>query len=95
MPESAKKKIGDFWRGKKFSQERITRLKAERTAAQGRPVLVYDKNFNLLMEFESANEAGRQLGVSFSGIAKHCRQCNGTIKPRKYIFRYKDIVCSA
>ena len=98
MPESAKKKIGDFWKGKKFSPERIQKLRDERTKAQGKAVIVYDKDFNPLHEFCSISEAGRSLGISFSAIARQCKHLRGhkrTYKNAKYIFRYKDIVCSA
>lgn len=95
MPEAAKRKIGDFWRGKKFSQERIDAIRKARTLAQGKAVLVYDKNMNLLHEFCSISETSRQLNVSIAAVSKQCKLQIGdkrTYKTSKYVFRYKDIV---
>lgn len=97
MPESARKKIGDFWRGKKFSNERIIKVRKDRTEAQGKKVVVYDKSMTFLHEFSSISECSRQLKVSIASISKQCSQLSGNKKNRKdshYIFRYKDIVWS-
>lgn len=90
MPESAKIKIGNFWRGKKHSEERKAKLKLNRTLQQGKTVIVYDKNFNYICEFCSMAETARQLNVSIGSVSLHCagKRKNGL----KYNFRYKDIV---
>lgn len=98
MPESAKKKIGDFWRGKKFSEERIKNIRLARTLEQGKAVCVFDKTHNFLYEFCSVSEASRNLNISASAIVRQCKHLTGskrTYKNAQYIFRYKDIVCSA
>jgi hypothetical protein len=95
MPEDAKRKIGDFWRGKRFDSERIGRLRRDRTIAQGRSVYVYDKSMNLLHEFSSMSDCARKLGISISTISIQCSKRSGNIRAKKdslYIFRYKDIV---
>jgi len=95
MPESAKIKIGNFWRGKKFSQQRILNVRKARTEAQGKSILVYDNNFNLLYEYPSISETSRQLKVSIGAISVQCTKCNPHKRNRKdslYNFRYKDIV---
>lgn len=94
MSEEAKKKIGDFWRGRKFDQRRIDNVRKARTEAQGKAILVYDKNFNLLYEYCSISETSRQCGVSVSAISKQCSKFKGSkiSKNSKFIFRYKDIV---
>jgi len=95
MPESAKIKIGNFWRGKKFSEQRILNVRKARTESQGKIILVYDNNFNLLYEYPSISETSRQLKVSIATISKQCSKCNPNKRNRKdslYNFRYKDIV---
>jgi hypothetical protein len=88
--ESAKIKIGNFWRGKKHSKERIQQTRLRNTILQGKPVLVYDKNNNFVCEYSSISEAARQLKISIATISLHCsgKRKNGL----KYNFRYKDIV---
>lgn len=94
MPESAKKKIGDFWRGKKFSQERITNVREARTKAQGKAIYVFDEHMNKLWEYPSISEASRRTGVSVGAISKQCSRKRWSMKKRrkdcKYIFTYKD-----
>lgn len=95
MPKSGKIKIGNFWRGKKFSEQRIKELKERTTKNQGKAILVFDKDDNLIYEFPSISETSRQLGISIGAISKQCSQkLQGRFKKRrgKYIFKYKDIV---
>lgn len=92
MSPAARKKIGDFWRGKKFSKKRIMALIERATISQGKKILVYNKDFNLIHEFPSISQASRKLKISIAAISKQCSNLKGNIKPRKYIFRYKDIV---
>jgi predicted GIY-YIG superfamily endonuclease len=95
MPESAKIKIGNFWRGKKHSKERIQRLKEDRTLNQGKSILVYDNDFNFINEYPSLSETSRQLGVSIATICKQCKRNSNKKRKRKdsiYNFKYKDIV---
>jgi hypothetical protein len=95
MPESAKIKIGNFWRGKKFSEQRILNVRKARTEAQGKAILVYDNNFNLLYEYPSISETSRQLKVSIATISVQCNKNRNKARQRKdslYNFRYKDIV---
>lgn len=90
QPESAKIKIGNFWRGKKHSKERIEQTKLRNTLLQGKSVLVYDKNNNFICEYPSISETARQLNTSIATISLHCsgKRKHGL----KYNFRYKDIV---
>lgn len=90
MPESAKKKIGDFWRGKKWSKERLEKHKKRVTENQGKGVLVYNKKGKLLYEFDSRSEASRKLDVDIATISMQCKE-NRTSR-LKYTFRNKDIV---
>lgn len=94
MSDSAKEAIGNFWRGKKHSPERIVQTKLDRTLAQGKKILVYDKFMNFITEFDSISETSRQLGVSIATISKQCSRNSGfkICNNSKYIFRYKDIV---
>lgn len=97
MSEEAKEKIGNFWRGKKFSKERINNIRTSRTIEQGKPILVFDKDMNLLFSFPSISETSRQLNISISAISKQCSKLIGnkrSYKTSKYIFRYNDIVSS-
>lgn len=94
MPESAKKAIGDFWRGKKFSSQRIYELRENAAKNQGKPVLVYNKDMEFICEYKSMSEASRELKVAVSSISIQCSSKKGFRKRKdsKYIFRYKDIV---
>lgn len=92
MPDSAKKKIGDFWRGKKHSEERRQKMKLRATLNQGKSVIQYDRDMKVIKEFLSISEASRETGFSISAISK---QCSTSIRNKirsKYIFKYKDIV---
>jgi hypothetical protein len=91
MSEEAKIKIGNFWRGKKFSKERILNIRKARTLAQGKAVNVFNNDMILLYTFDSMSETSRQLNVSIASISKQCNK-NINIRKVKYIFRYKDIV---
>jgi predicted GIY-YIG superfamily endonuclease len=91
MPESAKIKIGNFWRGKKHSLERIKNLIKDRTLSQGRSILVYDKDFNFINEYPSLSETSRQLKLTIAAICRQCQK-NKRTTHSKYNFRYKDIV---
>lgn len=94
MSTQARKKIGDFWRGKKFSQERINDLIERTTKNQGKSILCYDKSFKLIKEFKSISEASRELKVSIACISKQCSKklIGNKRKDSNYTFRYKDIV---
>lgn len=94
MPESAKKAIGDFWRGKKFSKKRIKNLRESATKRQGKAILVFNKEMEFICEYKSISETARKLNVSIASISKQCSSEGGYRKRKdsKYIFRYKDIV---
>lgn len=93
MPNSAKIKIGNYWRGKKWSENRKIAHKKRVTKNQGKAVLVYDKHYNLLFEFPSRSEASRELKVSIASISKQCKKGKTKcINKVNYIFRNKDIV---
>ncbi len=91
MSKEAKEKISNFFKGVKFSNERIAKLKANRTKAQGVKVDVYNKNKTFYKTFDSLSEAARHCNISIGAIRK---QCNNPWpnKPRNYVFRYKDMV---
>ncbi len=94
--ESAKKKIGDYWRGKPKSKEHVQKYIEVQTKLSGKPILVYDKKDNLLFEFKSISECSRELGITIAAISKQCsRILTGRFKNRRgknYTFKYKDIV---
>ena len=94
MPESAKKKIGDFWRGKRFSNQRRREHKKRITLNQGKPVLVYNTKGSLMYEFPSRSETARALNISVAAISKQCKKGGKKFmtKGHKYIFKNKDIV---
>lgn len=93
--EEFKTKVGNYWRGKKFSKERIQDLINRTTINQGKAVNMYDKDMNFIKEFKSISEASRETKLSIGAISKQCSQIlQGRFKkPRaKLVFRYKDIV---
>lgn len=90
MPESAKIKIGNFWRNRKHSEKRKAETKERVTALQGKPIIVFDDKGNKINEFPSMSEASRQLNVSIPTISLHCSGKRKT--GLKYNFKYKDIV---
>lgn len=95
MSDSAKESIGNYQRGRTHSEERVIRKKIERTLAQGKAILVFDKEMNFLHEFPSVSETSRMVGVSIGSISKQCSRASLIIrkmKNSKYVFRYKDIV---
>lgn len=93
MSEEAKKKIGAFWKGKKFSKERVKSLIERTTKNQGKAVVAFDGKTNIIIdEYLSISAASRALGVSIAMVSLQCKYKKGLIKPRKYLFRYKDIV---
>jgi len=91
MPESAKEKIGNFWRGKPFSTERLEKFTTIMREKFSIPVIATNIVTNESVEFPSISEAALQLGMHVSSIS---RQLHKTLtrKPRKYLFKYKDIV---
>jgi hypothetical protein len=96
MPETAKKKISDYWLGKPKTKEHAQNIKNGITKLLGKTVLVYNSSMELIAEYPSTQEAARHTNYSFSLIARQCRNCSGGKKfwkPNKLIFRYKDIVC--
>lgn len=90
-----KEKIGNFWRGKKFSKKRIEELIERTTKKQGKAVNMYDKEMNFIKEFKSISEASREIKISIGAISKQCSKIlKGRFKKSraKFIFKYKDIV---
>ncbi len=88
MPESAKIKIGNYWRGKKWSTERVEKTRKKVGLVQGKAVIVYDENKNLLSEHISMSETARTYGISVSCVHKYCN--NKVLKNKlNYIFKYK------
>lgn len=53
-------------------------------------VLMYDKDYNFIREFESSGEASRFLGIPSSAIRNCCNPNNKYIKHKDYIFQYKE-----
>lgn len=95
LSEETKKKIGDFWRNKPKSEEHKKNFKKAQTEMNGKIVLVFNKNEELLHEFPSISECSKSLEISVSAISKFIsRKLQGRFTKRKgkYIFKYKDIV---
>jgi hypothetical protein len=92
MPESAKIAIGNFWRGKSKSKEHVLKYIETQTALSGKPVVQYNNKMEFIAEYRSISEASRASGMCIATISRQCSHLKGQIKPRKYIFRYKDIV---
>jgi len=98
MPQEARVRIGNFWRGKKLSKERVERIRFNATQLQGKAVIAIRLSDNKQKEFPSLSAASRELKVSIAAISKQCgHNLNplNTTKRRKdsfYHFRYKDIV---
>lgn len=96
MPESAKKKISAYQKGRPKSEEQRQKHIERIYATQAKRVVVYTQDMKVVAEYPSAAEAARNTNYSHSAVAKQCRNCSGLIKPNKkdkLIFRYKDIVC--
>lgn len=91
MTEESRKRVSDAnaFRGKKYSEEQRLKRKEQITKLQGKPVIQYDKDLNIIEEFPSISEASRKTGCSIATVS---RQCSCKRSGKKYIFRYKDIV---
>lgn len=82
LSEEAKRKIGNFWRGKKLSPERIEKMKE--TAI---PVLMFSKQGEFIQGFRSSSIAQEELGIHKTHISA-C--CTGSRKSAGgYMWRYK------
>ena len=82
LSEEARRKIGNFFRGKKLSPERIAKLRES-----AYPVLMFSKNGEFIKEFRSSAIVQETLGICKSHISACC------IGKRKsvgnYMWRYK------
>lgn len=92
LSEETKRKIGDFWRGKPKPKEHVLKYIEVQTKINGKPVVQYDSKMNFIAEYKSISEASRQTKLSIACISKQCSELKGQKRPRKFIFRYKDIV---
>jgi hypothetical protein len=93
MPEKAKIKIGNFWRGKKYTEEACLKRKLQVTLNQGKSVKHLDKLGNIINVYPSISEASKALNLSISAISKQCSKNRDISKTKaKIILRYKDIV---
>jgi predicted GIY-YIG superfamily endonuclease len=93
MPESAKKAIGDFWRGKTHSKERVSNQIEMANKLYSKTVFSTDK-FSKIENYNSISDASRKTGLSIACIS---RQCSELKQGRSLTFRYvtiedKDIV---
>ena len=86
------KRISEKHKGVLFSEEHKKKLSKALTnrSDKSKPVLQIDKNTNeIIAEFPSAAEAGRQLGFQTNGHISEC--CKGKYKQAYgYIWRYKE-----
>lgn len=94
MPESAKKAIGDFWRGKTHSKKRVEAQIKLANKLYSKKVFCVDTLTGEKRSFNSISEASRTTGLSIACIS---RQCSELKTGRKLTFRYvtiedKDIV---
>jgi hypothetical protein len=108
MSKKSKLKIGLASKNRKFSKESILLRRKIATEKQGKPILVYNSNCELIYSFPSISETARSLNVSITCISRQATkyknitpfdQLNlkthlGNIVGNrpKYCFRYKDIV---
>ena len=82
LSEEARRKIGDFFRGKKLSPGRIAELKESAS-----PVLMFSKNGEFIKEFRSSAIVQETMGICKSHISACCigkRKSAGN-----YMWRYK------
>ncbi len=91
-----KLKFGDMHRGKSYKRLYKTNIKCLvsgetknklRLRSRGAPVLVYDKNLNLVKSFQTIKETGVFVGLSPSSVSKYINE--GTIWNNKYYFKLK------
>lgn len=93
-----KLKFGDMYRGKSYKRVYKTNIKclvlvSEETKNKLRlilraaPVLVYDKNLNLVKSSKTIKETGVFVGLSLSSVYKYINK--GTIWNNKYYFEFK------
>lgn len=79
------------WCSVSYNNSYGTRLKrVVETNKSRQPVILYDKEGNFLDEFFSIMEASRKTKINPSCIVRSCT--SKSIKPRKYIWRYKKEV---
>lgn len=90
MSCEAKKKIGDFWRGKKHSVERIENRRKYALENYAKKVTAHYKDGSY-KTFNSITEASKETGLSIACISK---QCSSLGSGRKITFRFltQDIV---
>lgn len=91
-----KLKFGDMHRAKSYKRLYKTNIKCLvsdetknklRLRSRGAPVLVYDKNLNLVKSFQTIKETGVFVGLSPSSVSKYINE--GTIWNNKYYFKLK------
>ena len=91
-----KLKFGDIHRGKSYKRlykTNINRLVSDETKnklrlrSRGAPVLVYDKNINLVKSCKTIKETGVFVVLSPSSVSKYINK--GTIWNNKYYFKLK------
>lgn len=86
LSEESRAKISEGNKGKKLSEETKDKMKA---SANNITVCQYDKQGNLISEYPSASEAGRQLGIHIGNIISCCKVKCGYKSAGGYIWKYK------
>lgn len=73
--EEAKRKMSESLKGRKLSEEAKAKISSTLTnGITSKPVVAVDKNNNVVMEFPSTSEAGRQ-GFSQGNVWACCNNC--------------------
>lgn len=62
-----------------------------RGAGGGKKVLVLDKNKKILKEYDSAEDAAKDMRVSGTTVRRKCRTNDLSLSNKGYIFVYKDL----
>lgn len=92
LSKETKQKISNYWKGRPKSKKHIEKFIEVQTKMNGKPVIQYDSKMNFIQEYKSISEASRVSGMSITCISRQCSKLKGKLKPRQFIFRYKDIV---
>ena len=76
---------GYVWR---YSNHELGEIKAK---LKNRAVIRYDKELNLIDEFNSISEAGKKLNINISNISQCCRGSKHNGTAGGYIWKYKEV----
>ena len=86
--EEHKKKLSAARKGRPISEEHWRKLSEAGRKARFKPVLMYDRSENFVMEFPSVIAAADHIGVDQSQVSAVLRGKHKTTAG--YMFRYKN-----